>query len=101
MTVKVLRCDLIRGAKHEPVRMCVGCGKRGSARELIRLVARPLAHNSYELVVDTARRLPGRGVWLHHDEQCAHMATRRNAFSRGLRVSGKLETVGALQTVGD
>jgi len=41
-----------------------------------------------ELVVDTGRRMPGRGAWLHPDRACLELAERRRAFGRALRVAG-------------
>lgn len=38
------------------------------------------------LVVDEARRMPGRGAWLHPDPGCLELAVRRRAFGRALRL---------------
>lgn len=38
------------------------------------------------LVVDVARRMPGRGAWLHPDPHCLELAVKRRAFGRALRV---------------
>ena len=43
------------------------------------------------LVVDTGRRMPGRGAWLHPDRQCLELAERRRAFPRSLRHPGPLD----------
>jgi len=40
------------------------------------------------VVVDTAGNLPGRGAWLHPDQQCLTEAIRRRAFVRALRITG-------------
>lgn len=94
MPQKVLNCGLVRG--YKPIRTCAGCGERRPATDLVRFVAEPSAHGN-KLTLDLKHRLPGRGVWLHTSNQCAQMAIRRNAFNRVLRVSGKLETIDALQ----
>lgn len=43
------------------------------------------------LVVDTRRRLPGRGAWVHPDRACVESALRRRVFARALRVPGPLD----------
>jgi predicted RNA-binding protein YlxR (DUF448 family) len=42
------------------------------------------------LVPDLRHRLPGRGAWLHPDQQCLDLARRRRAFPRALRHPGPL-----------
>ncbi|HEX2212445.1 MAG TPA: YlxR family protein, partial [Mycobacterium sp.] len=75
-----------------PVRTCVGCRKRELAVELLRVVAGGNvdgAGNSLSAVtVDSARKLPGRGAWLHPDPQCLDATIRRRAFFRALRITG-------------
>jgi predicted RNA-binding protein YlxR (DUF448 family) len=44
-----------------------------------------MAVSDGELVVDGGRHLPGRGVYLCPDEQCAAQARRRGAIPRRLR----------------
>jgi hypothetical protein len=36
--------------------------------------------------------LPGRGAWIHPDEDCLAAADRRRAWGRALRVSGVPDT---------
>ncbi|WP_083940243.1 YlxR family protein [Saccharomonospora saliphila] len=72
-----------------PVRTCVGCRRRASAGELVRVVA-----TDGRLVVDERRRLPGRGAWLHPDPGCLSRAERRRAFPRALRATGVLDAAG-------
>nr|WP_254125737.1 YlxR family protein [Amycolatopsis sp. CA-230715] len=72
--------------RDSPVRTCVGCRKRASIGELLRVVAVDGC-----LVVDERRRLPGRGAWLHPGPECLAKAERRRAFPRALRVSGVLD----------
>ncbi|TVT03896.1 YlxR family protein [Amycolatopsis bartoniae] len=74
------------GHREAPVRTCVGCRKRASAGELLRVVA-----VDGHVVVDERRRLPGRGAWLHPEPGCLAKAERRRAFSRALRSSGTLD----------
>ena len=59
--------------------MCAGCRQRAPRRELVRLVWQEGAG----VVVDTSRRLPGRGVNLHPD--CGDAVLRNRGVGRGLR----------------
>ncbi|HKS48534.1 MAG TPA: YlxR family protein [Amycolatopsis sp.] len=84
--------DARAGDGETPIRTCVGCRKRASAGELLRVVAM-----GGWLVVDERRRLPGRGAWLHPDPGCLARAERRRAFPRALRISGTLDGAGLRQ----
>ncbi|WP_228803829.1 YlxR family protein [Nocardia higoensis] len=81
--------------RSAPVRTCIGCRKRESAVELLRIVARDRdAGDGSRIVVvvpDPRRRLPGRGAWVHPLSACSIAAVRRRAFGRALRVSGHLD----------
>ncbi|WP_163686040.1 YlxR family protein [Mycolicibacterium gadium] len=75
-----------------PVRTCVGCRKRELAVELLRVVAADGGNGECAVTVDTARKLPGRGAWLHPDPECLDVAIRRRAFVRALRITGSPDT---------
>ena len=79
-----------------PVRTCVGCRKRELAVELLRVVARNIGNGDCAVTVDAAGNLPGRGAWLHPDQQCLHAAIRRRAFARALRITGSPDTSAVL-----
>ncbi|HEV7418750.1 MAG TPA: DUF448 domain-containing protein [Mycobacterium sp.] len=49
-------------------------------------------NDEYVVTVDTAGNLPGRGAWLHPDQQCLRVAIRRRAFARALRITGSPDT---------
>lgn len=79
-----------RGAgsgEKPPQRTCVGCGRKASPRELVRLwlVAGQVA-------VDRARS-GGRGAWLHADPACLSRAVRRKGFARAFRGSVSVDEV--------
>lgn len=61
-------------------RTCIGCRRSDDASALIRL-----AWHGDGVVVDTGRRLPGRGAWIHPDERCRAQAEKRRALGRALR----------------
>ncbi|WP_093619988.1 YlxR family protein [Actinoplanes philippinensis] len=70
-----------------PTRTCVGCRKRAPADHLLRFVAAD-SGGDLRLLPDPARRLPGRGAYLHPDPACFAQAERRRAFGRALRLTG-------------
>jgi hypothetical protein len=82
-----------------PVRTCIGCRRRELAVELLRVVAVPTGNGEYAVTVDTAGNLPGRGAWLHPDQQCLGAAIRRRAFGRALRITGPPDTSEALEHI--
>ncbi|MGJ6981176.1 YlxR family protein [Aestuariimicrobium soli] len=65
---------------NEPIRTCVGCRRTAPQRELTRFVV-----VDGRVVPDPARRLPGRGSWLHSDPACLALAVKRGAFARSQR----------------
>jgi predicted RNA-binding protein YlxR (DUF448 family) len=69
-----------------PVRTCVGCRKKTSVDDLLRVVVVAGA-----LVPDPRRILPGRGASLHPTAECLRAAERRRAFQRALRSSAPVE----------
>jgi predicted RNA-binding protein YlxR (DUF448 family) len=78
------------------VRTCVGCRKRELAVELLRVVAVD-GNGEHAVTVDPARKLPGRGAWLHPDPQCLDAAIRRRAFARALRIAGSPDITAVLE----
>ena len=72
--------------REGPVRTCVGCRTRADRASLLRVVVADGV-----LVVDTKRRLPGRGASVHPDLVCVELADKRRGFVRALRVDGPLD----------
>jgi uncharacterized protein len=62
----------------DPVRSCVGCGRKAPQSELLRFVAQ-----NGELVAGSG--LPGRGAYTCRRLACFERAISRRAFSRTLR----------------
>ena len=69
------------------VRTCVGCRKRATKFELLRVVASDRGAG-LEVVPDPAGRAPGRGAHLHPTPECLGLAIRRRAFPRALKTEG-------------
>jgi predicted RNA-binding protein YlxR (DUF448 family) len=64
----------------EPVRTCVGCGRKAPQRELVRFVA-----PEGLLKRDDTRRAMGRGAYTCARPACFERATANRAFARTLR----------------
>ena len=79
---KMLTVAEVLHSENQPQRTCIGCRKKGSRSELLRLVAD--ASGSSAVLVDERRRMAGRGAWLHPSESCLALAVKRRAFGRAL-----------------
>jgi uncharacterized protein len=64
----------------EPVRTCVGCGRKRAQPELVRFAA-----PEGTLAADPERRVPGRGAYTCPSVACFERAVARRAFDRTLR----------------
>lgn len=63
-----------------PVRTCIGCRRRASPVELVRVV------RSFDGTLAVGRTLAGRGAWLCAGSVgCLEQARSRGAFGRALR----------------
>ena len=71
-------------ATRLPLRTCVGCRRRRTRPELVRLVAGVAG----AVILDIPARAPGRGAYLCRDSgmACLRIAQRRRSLSRSLRV---------------
>lgn len=68
----------------EPVRSCVGCGRKAPQDELLRFVAK-----DGMLAVGTGE--PGRGAYTCQRLSCFERAVSRRAFNRTLRQNIRVE----------
>ncbi len=64
----------------EPIRTCVGCGRKAPQRELLRFGA-----PTGVLELDGGHRLTGRGAYTCRRPSCFEKAESRRAFARALR----------------
>lgn len=75
------------------VRTCIGCRGTSDRIQLVRLVRSTSASGETEALVDVARRMPGRGAWLHPNPDCWKLAIKRRAVGRALPGVTKLSDV--------
>ena len=68
----------------DPVRRCVGCGRRAAQRELVRF-----ASLDGDLV--SGRNVPGRGAYTCRRLVCFERATAQRGFARVLRQSVRVD----------
>ena len=66
-----------------PLRTCLGCGQKGLKGDLVRIVM-----VDGVLMVDTERRLPGRGAYICPREECVELLRKKKGrLSYSLRAS--------------
>ncbi|GAB3783113.1 YlxR family protein [Nocardioides ungokensis] len=75
-----------------PVRTCIGCRRRTTKRELLRVTVGSDANGHPAVVPDPAGSAPGRGAHLHPTTGCYDLAVRRKAFTRALRARNGLSS---------
>lgn len=68
-------------------RMCVGCRTRESTELLVRIV-----NVDGQATVDLPRTAPGRGAYLHRNQECIRKAVAGNRLARALRVRGDFDS---------
>lgn len=77
-----------------PVRTCIGCRGSDSVSHLYRIALeeeQPALNLLRVVLVDSARSLPGRGAWLHPNNDCFELARKKRAFARAFRIQGELD----------
>jgi predicted RNA-binding protein YlxR (DUF448 family) len=68
----------------EPIRSCIGCGRKGPQHEFLRFVAK-------NGVLVPGRGEPGRGAYTCRRLSCFERAVSRRAFNRSLRQTVRVE----------
>ncbi len=71
------------GSAHDPVRTCIGCGKRDARAAMLRLTQ----VGGSAVQVDRAKSSPGRGAWLHPSGDCFNKARKSRRITRALRLT--------------
>ena len=67
---------------HQPIRSCVGCGKKQSPRLMLRVAS----HDGAAPIVNAAQRAVGRGAYVCCEAKCVEKAIARRAFERSLKL---------------
>lgn len=66
--------------KHTPQRSCAVCRVKADKDDLIRIVRSPEG----TAVIDTAKKLPGRGAYICPDSDCIERAKKSGSLARAL-----------------
>ena len=72
-------------SKHIPQRSCVVCRAKSDKQDLIRIVKSP----ENKLVIDIAKKLPGRGVYVCPDKECIDKAKKFDILGKVLQASSE------------
>jgi predicted RNA-binding protein YlxR (DUF448 family) len=64
----------------EPIRRCLGCHRSDSKDLLVRIVV-----HEGRAIVDRAKTLPGRGGYVHPDQECVTRSIRSRVWGRALK----------------
>lgn len=70
--------------KHEPLRRCIGCGRRGRQAEFVRLTL-DTGRSPAQVQPAEGRQHSGRGAYLCRRHACLDRAVQRKAFQRAFR----------------
>lgn len=69
--------------RHEPIRTCVGCGRREPRGELARLAADELGRLA---LVAPGRAARGRSAYVHRRRECVDQLGKSRLLARSLRL---------------
>ena len=72
--------------------MCVGCRVRVSKADLLRIVRAPSGPRA-----DVRGAMPGRGAYVHRDQDCTELALRPGVLVRALRIGPGTDELGRLR----
>lgn len=64
---------------HIPLRMCIACRQMKPQNELIRFVREI---NTGNIMLDTDKKLMGRGAYICRDTECIKKAGKKNGLAR-------------------
>lgn len=79
----------------EPIRTCIGCRKKATKWELVRLVR----NKSGQISVDESRKSPGRGAYVCPNLQCIRLALTPKKLNKVLRTNVTLKEIETLKQV--
>jgi predicted RNA-binding protein YlxR (DUF448 family) len=86
--------------KREPQRQCIGCGRRGSQGEFVRL-SLDVCQAPAKVVPAAGREYKGRGAYLCRRQACFDRALQRKAFQRAFRaqVTVDIDSIAEVLTI--
>jgi predicted RNA-binding protein YlxR (DUF448 family) len=73
----------------EPIRTCIGCRRKSTKWELIRLVRNELG----QVLVDESGKKPGRGAYVCSDFQCINLALTPKKLNKILKTDLGFEEI--------
>ncbi|MBQ6775422.1 MAG: DUF448 domain-containing protein [Synergistaceae bacterium] len=79
--MKSLKTDSRNKDRHVPQRSCAVCRAKSDKGDLIRLVKSPEG----KIVIDTTKKLPGRGVYICPDLECVERAKKSGILAHALK----------------
>ena len=65
-------------SNHEPERTCIVCRKKGGKENFIKIVK----NKSGEILIETDKKLDGRGAYICKDEKCLTACKSKKALNR-------------------
>lgn len=80
-------------AKKVPFRLCAGCGKQKSKKELVRIVKAPEG----EISLDPTGKKNGRGAYVCKSIDCLHKAIKVKGLERSLKANIPSQVLEALE----
>jgi predicted RNA-binding protein YlxR (DUF448 family) len=79
----------------EPIRTCIGCRKKATKWELVRIVR----DESGRVSVDESRKNPGRGAYVCLNPQCIELALAPKKLNKVLKTNLELKEIESLKQV--
>ena len=79
--------------KKTPERLCIGCQTVHPKKELVRIVRSPEGVFS----VDFKGKMPGRGAYVCHKQECFEAAVKRRRFEKAFQGPVSAEILEALR----
>jgi uncharacterized protein len=82
--------------KHIPERTCIACGRKAPVSQLVRAV-----HTEEGVLLDSARRLRGRGAHVCSGSRCLAKAVERRLFSKAFKCNANTDSLRAASALND
>ncbi|MBM3237831.1 YlxR family protein [Candidatus Poribacteria bacterium] len=79
----------------EPIRTCIGCRKKATKWELVRMVR----NDTGQVSVDESRKNPGRGAYVCLNPQCIELALTSKKLNKVLKTNLAPKAIESLKQV--